>query len=93
MRVRSRPAMLLSATLMLGACSISLVGESQTTDPRIGELPESVASIADPNQDLLSARLRPEDGCYWYRYAGPVETTLLPLRTVDGRPICAQRTS
>lgn len=93
MRVRSRPAMLLTATLMLGACSASLTAIPEAANPQIGELPESVASIADPNQDLRSARLRPEDGCYWYRHTGPVETTLLPLRTVDGRPICTQSAS
>jgi hypothetical protein len=32
----------------------------------------------------------PEDGCYWYRYVGPVETTYLPLRTIEGRPICTR---
>jgi hypothetical protein len=30
------------------------------------------------------------DGCYWYRHIGPVETTMLPLLTVEGRPICTQ---
>lgn len=89
MKARSRPAGLLAAMFLLGACSASLTGEPQATDPRIGELPASVAALADPNQDLLSAHLRPEDGCYWYRYAGPVETTLLPLRTTDGQRICA----
>ncbi len=85
-----RPAMLLIPTLMLGACSASLTAIPEATNSQIGELPESVASMAAPNQDLRSARLRSEDGCYWYRHAGPVETTLLPLRTVDGRPICAR---
>ena len=93
MRVRSRPAMLLAATLLLGACSMTLFGEQQANGSRNPELPDSVASIAAPNQDLRSARLRPEDGCYWYQYAGPVETTLLPLRTADGRPICTQSAS
>jgi len=93
MKLQSRPVRLLAAMLMLGACSASLVEESPATNPQIGELPASVASIAEPNQDLRSARLRPEDGCYWYRHTGPVETTLLPLRTVDGRPICTQSAS
>jgi hypothetical protein len=30
------------------------------------------------------------DGCYWYRYAGPVEITYLPLLTRDGRMICTR---
>ena len=91
--MRFQPAMLLAAMLTMAACSPSLVGDAQATSPRAGTLPESVVSIADPNQDLRSASLQPEDGCYWYQYAGPVETTLLPLRTVEGRPICARPAS
>lgn len=80
--IRFMPA----AALMLGACS-AFVNEG---GGQVGALPEAIAALAAPNQDLQSARLSPVDGCYWYVYAGPVETTLLPLRTVDGRPICAQ---
>ena len=47
--------------------------------------------MAAPYQNLQLVRLRPEDGCYWYQHAGQVETTLLPLRTSEGRPICLQR--
>ncbi len=68
------------ALLALAACDI------QTTPP----LPEGVAAMAAPYQDLQSAVLLPEDNCYWYSHAGPVETTLLPLRTTQGRPICLQ---
>jgi hypothetical protein len=50
--------------------------------------PEAVAAIAAPNQNLATAQLRPEDNCYWYSHVGPVETTLLPVRDVQGRPIC-----
>ncbi|MFD2855951.1 hypothetical protein ACFSZS_15885 [Seohaeicola zhoushanensis] len=46
--------------------------------------------MAAPGQDLQDVRVFPEDGCYWYRYVGPVETTYLPLRTRDGRPICTR---
>lgn len=53
-------------------------------------LPESVVAMAAPNQDLSSAVILPEDGCYWYQHQGPVETTLLPLRTKEGRPICTR---
>ena len=52
------------------------------------ELPEGVALIAAPYQNLQEVILKPEDGCYWYRHVGPVETTMLPLRSVRGRPIC-----
>lgn len=53
-------------------------------------VPESVSSIAAPNQDLTTARVLPDDGCFWYSHRGPVETTLLPLRTVNGNPICTR---
>jgi len=68
---------------------------SQTTSnrDRVGNVSEAVAALAAPGQDLTSARLLPDDGCYWYEHRGPVETTLLPLRTVNGKPICAPRSS
>lgn len=53
-------------------------------------VPDSVSSIAATHQDLTTARLRAEDGCYWYTHRGPVETTELPLRTVNGNPICVR---
>ena len=53
-------------------------------------VPESVASIAAPFQDLTTARVRADDGCYWYTHVGPVETTELPLRTTNGNPICTR---
>lgn len=51
--------------------------------------PEAVLALAAPFQDLSSVQLR-DDGCYWYRHSGPVETTFLPLLTRDGRPICTR---
>lgn len=57
----------------------------------IRELPEEVRAIIAPNQDISEVRIDPEDGCFVYRYVGPVETTFLPLRSRDGRPICTQR--
>lgn len=79
--------------LLLGACTASIDGLSGTggTGASGGNVPEAVVALAAPYQDVQSARLRPDDGCYWYRHTGPVETTLLPLRTVDGRPICTAR--
>jgi hypothetical protein len=53
-------------------------------------VPESVAAIAAPFQDLTTARVRADDGCYWYTHQGPVETTELPLRTTSGNPICVR---
>ncbi len=73
--------------LALSACT----APSNQIDKSTGfitELPESVALIAAPYQNLREVILKPEDGCYWYRHVGPVETTMLPLRTNEGRPIC-----
>ena len=56
----------------------------------VAEVPPGIAALAAPFQDLSTLVILPQDNCYWYRHAGPVETTLLPLRTPAGRPICAQ---
>ena len=85
-----RPILLSIALLALGACTIPLSQETDRSTGFIEELPEGVAMIAAPYQNLQEVMLQPEDGCYWYRRAGPVETTMLPLRTVEGRPICTQ---
>ncbi|WP_298854777.1 hypothetical protein [uncultured Ruegeria sp.] len=58
---------------------------------KIGNLPETVVALAAPGQDLTTARLVPQDNCYWYDYSGPVETTLVPLRATSGGQICAAR--
>lgn len=71
------------ALLALDACAAPEAGPGR-------QLPKAVRAAAAPFQDLASAELRAEDGCYWYRHAGPVETTWLPLRTREGRPICAR---
>ena len=82
--------LVLATTLVLGACAsgpgVNEVGESGF----IEELPEAVIAAADPAQNLRGVRILPSDGCYWYQWVGPVETTLLPLRTRDGRPICTR---
>ena len=56
----------------------------------IEELPEELLAIVAPNQDLAAVRVLPDDGCYWYQWVGPVETTFLPLLTLDGRMICTR---
>ncbi|MEJ6404990.1 hypothetical protein [Yoonia sp. 2307UL14-13] len=72
----------------LGACT-ELQNELAGRDPSLlRTVPEGVISIAAPNQNLDEVRINPADGCYEYLYRGPVETTFLPLRTPDGRPIC-----
>jgi hypothetical protein len=76
--------------VVLGGCTPT-VSATGGTEPRfLEEVPEAVRAAAAPFQDLNSVQIRPEDGCYWYRHRGPVETTFLPLRTVEGRPICTR---
>ncbi|MFV2054749.1 hypothetical protein [Aliiroseovarius sp. YM-037] len=83
-----RSAVLLSIGLALGACSESLSNSQGSAS--FPPVPEQVAALAAPNQDIATARLRPEDNCYWYMHSGPVEDTLLPLRTAGGNPICVK---
>ncbi len=69
------------ALLSLGACvTPTPEGESIT-------LPEEVLALVAPGQDITTARIE-SDGCYWYLYVGPVESTYIPLFTRDGRMIC-----
>lgn len=90
-RTPGKTLLLIGSLLALGACAVPV---AETADPGTGlsaEVMTQLSAMAAPYQDLQSVRLRPEDGCYWYRHVGPVETTMLPLRTADGRPICTQR--
>ena len=84
----TRRAIFILLGVALGACSETL-SNSQGSGA-LPPVPEQIAALAAPNQDLTTARLRPEDNCYWYLHAGPVETTPLPLRTVGGNPICVK---
>lgn len=77
------------ALLITAGCA----AQTTSTGTGGGNVPEDVAALAAPGQDLTTARIAPEDGCYWYEHRGPVETTLLPLRTVNGNPICIARDS
>ena len=87
---KCRPVFFAVALLALGACTVPIDQGIDKSTGFLKELPEGVALIAAPYQNLEEVILKPEDGCYWYRHVGPVETTLLPLRTVEGRPICTQ---
>lgn len=82
-------AWLIGCTTMLLASCENPGGSS--SGQIIGEVPEAVREIAAPYQDLTAVRIDPADGCYTYRHAGPVETTYLPLRTTEGRPICSRQ--
>ena len=78
------------ALSLTAGCAVQPTGPGDAADQR-GNVPEAVIAMAAPDQDVATARLVPEDGCYWYEHSGPVETTLLPLRTVNGNPICVAR--
>ena len=82
-----------AAALLLAACEAPV--EAGREAGREGgaatrAVPDAVRELAAPYQDVSTARVLEEDGCYWYRHVGPVETTLLPLRTAEGRRICAR---
>ncbi|MCA0871404.1 hypothetical protein LCL97_11250 [Seohaeicola saemankumensis] len=53
-------------------------------------MPDNIRAIAAPHQDLTAVRIDPADGCYNYRHDGPVEVTYIPLRSVNGNPICSR---
>lgn len=89
MNIRSK--LLLLAGMSLAACTEMPATETAPNGaPFIGELPESVRTIAAANQNLDRVVFLEEDNCYWYEHVGPVETTLLPLRTARGNAICAE---
>jgi hypothetical protein len=82
--------MMSGAVLTLAGCEEYQGGTTDASSGFITNLPESVAALAAPYQDLSAVKVNPTDGCYVYRHVGPVETTLLPLRTPEGRPICTK---
>ncbi|MGB7318366.1 MAG: hypothetical protein WBC85_10415 [Planktotalea sp.] len=80
-------------TAMLSGC-VETTGTSASAPTQfISEVPEGVLSIAAAGQDLSALKIDPVDGCYTYRHVGPVETTMLPLRASNGRPICTRAAS
>ncbi|MFK7753379.1 MAG: hypothetical protein AB8B51_12600 [Sedimentitalea sp.] len=78
------------ATLTVSACDVPGPNGTQSSGALIRTVPDGVREVAAPFQDLTAVRINPNDGCYEYRYSGPVETTFLPLRTKNGNPICSQ---
>lgn len=80
-------ALIALAPLFLAAC---VTTDGTTPAAFIEEVPEGVLSIAAAGQDMTALRIDPVDGCYTYRHIGPVETTMLPLRAKNGRPICTR---
>jgi hypothetical protein len=75
---------------VLAACAPTLDTAVAEDDGFLTELPEAVLAVVAPHQNLRAVQIMPEDGCYWYRHRGPVETTMLPLLTTAGRHICTR---
>lgn len=78
------------AALLVSSCGDMESISHSPSEEFFRELPDGVLAIAAKNQDLTTVRIDPADGCYVYRYVGPVETTFLPLRADNGRPICSR---
>ncbi|MEL6838884.1 MAG: hypothetical protein AAFP85_06300 [Pseudomonadota bacterium] len=86
----------MTSRIYLTILAVSAIAACETVPGPDGQrylrdVPEGVLAIAAPFQDLEKVVLLEDDNCYWYSHAGPVETTLLPLRTNEGRPICAPK--
>lgn len=88
--VRIGTGTLLAGAFLLSACAATTSSNGASD---IGNVPDAVVELAAPDQDIATARLLPEDNCYWYEHNGPVEVTLLPLRTAAGNPICVAKKS
>lgn len=78
----------IGAATTLVACTTPPPADVEPASPFIQDLREDVLAVAAPYQDLTAVMINPSDNCYVYQHVGVVETTLLPLRTVEGRPIC-----
>ncbi len=89
--MRNLVCLLGCAPFLLAACSDFQNGNDVPSGQFIDELPDGVLAIAAPYQNLNAVRIDPADGCYVYSHAGPVETTFLPLRAVNGQPICTRQ--
>ena len=88
--MKNRIWLVLGMGVLVSACGDLQNTNSGPSEGFLKELPEGVLAIAADNQDLTAVRIDPVDGCYVYRYVGPVETTYLPLRAANGRPICSR---
>ena len=81
-----RISLSICCTVLLTACA----KEAPEQGAFLKKLPEGMATMAAPNQDLATVTLL-DDGCYWYQHKGPVETTLLPLVARNGGHICTTK--
>lgn len=72
---------------VLAACAEPPWDETKP-DGTLAVVPESVISLAAPDQNLNAVKLDPATNCFWYLHIGPVEDTFLPLVTSGRNPIC-----
>jgi len=84
--MRKSTTLAVVGVVMLAACAGAPVEDTGANSDEV--IPPELVNLAAPNQDISTARILPEDGCYWYEHRGRVETTLLPVKTRDGRRIC-----
>lgn len=87
----SRAILLIPIMLVLGACAVPVADTADAKAEIPAEVITQLTAMAAPHQDMQSVEFQPEDGCYWYRHVGPVETTMIPLLTEDGRQLCVRR--
>ena len=87
--MKFRSLFILAGVLINAGCG-NMATRTEVTQTGSENLSPELLALAAPGQDVTSARLLPEDNCYWYEHRGQVETTLLPLTTAEGRPICMQ---
>ncbi|MCO6361796.1 hypothetical protein GBO37_03795 [Paracoccus sp. 08] len=87
--MNNRSFMVLAAVLITAGCG-NMTARTAAPETNFQSLPPTLIALVAPGQDVATARLLPDDNCYWYEHRGQVETTLLPLTTVEGRPICMQ---
>lgn len=79
------------APLLLAGCDEVTTSGAGPSNQFMSTLSPELLAMVDPRQNLNAVKIDPADGCFVYQYAGPVETTFLPLRSKDGRPICSHR--
>jgi hypothetical protein len=77
------------SAMALGALLLSGCVAAPTPEGQTAELSPEVLALVAPGQNLSNVRIE-SDGCYWYLYRGPVETTYLPVLTREGRMICTR---
>lgn len=88
MRIRT---MAIATTLLAAAGCSSRNVDSNLEAMNPYPIPQQVAALAAPGQDLSTATLVAEDDCYWYTREGQVERTFVPLRAANGNHICNAR--